>query len=172
MFRLSKPHDVYLSPGDLHFAGAGTRIRTLLGSCVSLVFWHPRHRLGGMCHYMLPTRGLPHLPLDGRYGDEAMLLLLKAIRAHGTQACDYHLRIFGGGNMFPRVHTRAKNHIGLQNVDMAHTLITRHGLVNHGEHVGGTAHRHLIFDIWSGQLALKLATPRAGSDAPHGVPST
>ena len=164
--------DVYLSPGELHFAGVGTRIRTLLGSCVSLVFWHPRHRLGGMCHYMLPSRGLPGLPLDGRYGDEAMLLLLKAISAHGTRASEYHLRIFGGGNMFPHINTRTKSHIGQQNIDMAHKLIAQHGLVSHGELVGGIGHLHLIFDIWSGQLALKKSSRLEDSGAPNGVQPT
>lgn len=172
MPRPATTQDVYLSPGELHFAGAGTRIRTLLGSCVSLVFWHPRHRLGGMCHYMLPTRGLPGLPLDGRYGDEAMLLLLDAISAHGTRASEYHLRIFGGGNMFPSIRIRAKKHIGQQNIDMAHNLIARHGLVSHGEHVGDTGHRHLIFDIWSGQLALKKSSLLVGSGNPNGVQPT
>ncbi|MGP0173016.1 chemotaxis protein CheD [Pseudomonas sp. NCHU5208] len=162
-------HDVYLNPGEQHFAGAGTRIRTLLGSCVALVFWHPRHRLGGMCHYMLPTRGLPGLPLDGRYADEAMLLLFKAMTAHGTRPSEYHLRIFGGGNMFPALQPRAKSHIGQQNVDMAHKLIAQHGLVSHGELVGGTSHLHLLFDIWSGQLALKRSSRPTDNGAPHGI---
>lgn len=169
MPRPAAPRDVYLQPGDLHFAGVGTRIRTLLGSCVSLVFWHPRHRLGGMCHYMLPTRGMHSLKLDGRYGDEAMLLLLEAIKARGTRAGEYHLRIFGGGNMFPHLGARATRHVGQQNIDMAHELIARHGLVSHGEHVGGTGHRHLIFDIWSGQLALKQSPLVADSGCPTGV---
>ncbi|VXC96538.1 putative chemoreceptor glutamine deamidase CheD 3 [Pseudomonas sp. 8Z] len=169
MPRPAVPHEVYLRPGDLHFTGANTRIRTLLGSCVSLVFWHPRRRLGGMCHYMLPTRGQPTAKLDGRYGDEAMLLLLEAIHAHGTHASEYHLRIFGGGNMFPSVNGRNKRHIGQQNIDMAYKLLAMHGLRSHGEHVGGTGHRHLIFDISSGQLALKLSPNGSSSGAPTGV---
>ena len=163
--------DVYLQPGDVHFAGVGTRIRTLLGSCVSLVFWHPRHRLGGMCHYMLPTRGQPTAKLDGRYGDEAMLMLLEAISAHGTRVNEYHVRIFGGGNMFPNVGNRGKRHVGQQNIDMAYKLLAIHGLMSHGEHVGGTGHRHLLFDIWSGQLALKLSPIVPGSGSPTGVQS-
>lgn len=165
------PRDVYLQPGDLHFAGVGTRIRTLLGSCVSLVFWHPRHRLGGMCHYMLPTRGLPGRKLDGRYGDEAMQLLLEAMSAHGTWVKEYHVRIFGGGNMFPHIGARARStrHVGQQNIDMAYKLLATYGLMSHGEHVGGTGHRHLLFDIWSGQLALKLSPIVADSGSPTGV---
>ncbi|MBL8511280.1 MAG: chemotaxis protein CheD, partial [Betaproteobacteria bacterium] len=49
--------DIFLQPGEFYFGDADTRIRTLLGSCVSITMWHPTRRIGGMCHYMLPTRG-------------------------------------------------------------------------------------------------------------------
>ncbi|WP_416638624.1 hypothetical protein [Pseudomonas sp. OHS18] len=35
--------EVYLQPGGYHFGGPYTRVRTLLGSCVSIVLWHPGH---------------------------------------------------------------------------------------------------------------------------------
>lgn len=92
--------EVYLQPGDYHFGGTYTRIRTLLGSCVSLVLWHPRARLGGMCHYMLPSRGRASALPDGRYGDEAMRLLSEAVASSGTRVSDYQVRIFGGGTCF------------------------------------------------------------------------
>ena len=61
--------EVFLNPGDFHFAGGHTRIRTLLGSCVSIALWHPERKLGGMCHFILPERGQPAAgqELDGRY---------------------------------------------------------------------------------------------------------
>ena len=67
--------DVFLQPGDFHFGAGRTRISTLLGSCISITLWHPARLIGGMCHFMLPTRGLPGgVPLDGRYADEALAL--------------------------------------------------------------------------------------------------
>ncbi|ERH47700.1 chemotaxis protein CheD [Pseudomonas chengduensis] len=151
--------EVYLQPGDYHFGGTYTRIRTLLGSCVSLVLWHPRARLGGMCHYMLPSRGRASALPDGRYGDEAMRLLSEAVASSGTRVSDYQVRIFGGGHMFPSIASDRQQHIGLQNVEMARRLVAEQGLICHGEHVGGVGYRNLIFDIWSGQLALKQSAP-------------
>ncbi|MBU1329616.1 MAG: chemotaxis protein CheD [Gammaproteobacteria bacterium] len=162
--------EVYLRPGDYHFGGPYTRIRTLLGSCVSLVVWHPRARLGGMCHFMLPTRGRPTTQLDGRYGDEAMRLLRDAANSNGTCFSEYQVRIFGGGNMFPTRLPSNSPHIGLQNVAMARRLVAEQGLICHGEHVGGIGHRNLIFDIWSGHLALKQSPPLSIS-GPSGVSS-
>ena len=45
--------DVFLMPGE-HFVGdARHRIRTLLGSCVSITLWHPQRRVGAMSHFLL-----------------------------------------------------------------------------------------------------------------------
>lgn len=43
--------EVYLRPGDFCFGEGRLRITTLLGSCVSVVLWHPTQAHGGMCHY-------------------------------------------------------------------------------------------------------------------------
>jgi len=48
--------EIFLGPGDLFFGDRDTRIRTLLGSCVAVTLWHPRAKLGGMCHFVVPTR--------------------------------------------------------------------------------------------------------------------
>jgi chemotaxis protein CheD len=66
--------EIFLQPGDLYFGDRDNRIRTVLGSCVSLTFWNPNLLVGGMCHYMLPSRSQERrmsgdLPLDGRYAD-------------------------------------------------------------------------------------------------------
>ncbi|NQD79796.1 chemotaxis protein CheD [Phytopseudomonas seleniipraecipitans] len=160
--------EVYLQPGDYHFGGPYTRVRTLLGSCVSMVLWHPHARLGGMCHFMLPTRGRPTAHPDGRYGDEVMNLLCEAIGLSGTRVSEYQARIFGGGHMFPTLMNSNRRHVGLQNIDMARRLIAEKKLSCHGEHVGGIGHRNLIFDIWNGHLALKQTAPTPISGRPSG----
>lgn len=144
--------EVFLQPGDLYFGDRHTRIRTLLGSCVSLVLWHERELLGGMCHYMLPSRRNRGNRLDGRYADEALHLLLGEIRASGTQAKDYRISLFGGGNMFASL---TQSNIGDSNVNAGLELLTAHGLRCHARDAGGAGYRNLIFDIWSGQVAMR-----------------
>lgn len=160
--------EVYLNPGDYHFGGPYTRVRTLLGSCVSIVLWHPHARLGGICHFMLPTRGRPTKQRDGRYADEVMSLLCEAIAQSGTKLVEYQARIFGGGHMFPGLEKTRRHHVGQQNIDVARRLLAENKIGCHGEHVGGFGHRNLIFDIWSGQIALKQNQPLAAQEPPAG----
>lgn len=153
--------EIFLKPGDLHFGGPENRIRTVLGSCVSLVFWHPLRQFGGMCHYLLPTRNglVGGHELDGRYADEALELLLREIRLCGTQPADYRVKLFGGGDMFPKSTKLAAAQVGRRNVEAARELIQRYHLNCVSEHLEGIGHRSVIFEVWSGKVWLKQQDP-------------
>jgi chemotaxis protein CheD len=146
--------EIYLNPGECHFSDHRARIRTILGSCVSVVFWHPKLRCGGMCHFMLPSRGRAGKSLDGRYGDEALALLLRDIDAQGAPRQEYQVKIFGGGRMFGDISSVFSS-VGLRNAHAARDLIAAHGFEITCEHLGGGGHRSLIFEVWSGDVWMK-----------------
>jgi chemotaxis protein CheD len=152
--------DIFLQPGEVYFGGRDTRIRTLLGSCVAIVMWHPGMLAGGMCHYMLP--GAPagkRAALDGRYADEAMELMLREIRSVYTLPGDYQVKLFGGGHMFSAQQPVRDDHVGAKNVEMARILLKRHGFSASAEHLGGVGHRTVLFDIWSGHVWVRHQPP-------------
>lgn len=153
---------VFLDPGDFHFGGGRTRISTLLGSCVSITLWHPRRRIGGMCHYQVPQRNRPATQrLDGRFADEAFELFLSHIAKADSRLGEYEAKLFGGGNMFIEENGRSLD-IARRNVEKGHELLARHGVQAVAEHVGGWGRRKLHFELWSG--AVWLAFPE-GRDA-------
>lgn len=163
--------EIFLQPGELWFGEERTRIRTVLGSCVAIVLWHPQRRIGGMCHFMLPVRPRARTadqPLDGRYGDEAMELLLREMRRAGTAAADYQAKLFGGGCMFSE-DVNGGAHIPRRNMEAGRALLEREGLQLLTHDLGGQGHRNVIFDIWSGDVWMRRAhaVPAA---AAHGKP--
>lgn len=150
-------HEVYLQPGEFHFGARNTRIRTVLGSCVSIVMWHEKLLIGGMCHYILPNRSKTHRQyLDGRYAEDAVQLFMNKIHATNTYPRDYQVKIFGGGNMFPQHKRRGKcADVPCQNVLAARELVKRYNLNLVGEHLGGAGHRQVFFDIWNGHVWMR-----------------
>ena len=154
MIASPKFFDIFLQPGELHFGGQGTRIRTLLGSCIAITMWHPDLLIGGMCHYMLPSRQKGHGgKLDGRYADEAMLLFHMEIEKAGTRPEEYEVKLFGGGNMFGFVKTsRDCTDVPCRNVKAARQLLANSGYRIAAQHVGMRGHRNVIFDIRSGKV--------------------
>ena len=161
MHKPSQAMEIFLQPGDLYFGDRDNRIRTVLGSCVSLTFWHPNLLVGGMCHYMLPNRSLERrtasdLLWDGRYADEALVMMDKEINAIGVPHREYEVKLFGGGNMFPD-RSNPTNNVGVRNVDTARQLVKNYGYNCVAEHLGGEGHRNIIFDVWSGDVWVKHA---------------
>ncbi|WP_292428950.1 chemotaxis protein CheD [Methylobacter sp.] len=147
--------DIFLHPGDYYFADRDTRIRTILGSCVAMTFWHPQLLVGGMCHYMLPERGSEHKSgnrpaPDGRFADAAIALLLAEIDTVGAPYREYQIKLFGGGNMFPKNGNTTQ--LGMQNIGAARRLAKHYGFTCVAEYLGDFGHRNIIFEVWSGEV--------------------
>ena len=145
---------VVLSAGEFYFGGGNTRISTLLGSCVSITLWHPRKRIGGMCHYMMTDRDRPpESALDGRYGTEAFDLFLHHVEQAKTRPVEYQAKLFGGANMFKSGKAGGMD-IGARNIECAHRLLDSQHITLIAEHVAGSGRRKLHFDLWSGDVWL------------------
>jgi chemotaxis protein CheD len=156
ILQTAEPAEIYLLPGELHFGGNNTRIRTVLGSCVSITVWHPLLRIGGMSHFVLPNRRKQgnHQP-DGYYADEAIELILREIGKRNTRPGEYHVKLFGGGNMFRQSITENAFNVAGNNIEAARELLEASGFNIHAEHVGGSGHRSIIFDLWDGNVWVK-----------------
>lgn len=144
--------EIVLQPGDFYFGDSATRIKTLLGSCVSITMWHPQRLIGGMCHYMLPSRPTRIGPLNGKYADEAFELFAREARRHQTQLSEYQIKLFGAGHMFPDHLAKAGINICGNNIDAAEKFVAQHKLKLTSQDVGRAGHRTIIFEVWSGNV--------------------
>lgn len=146
---------VFLLPGQWYFGATGATVKTLLGSCVAITMWHPRRHMGGMCHFLLPTRArLPNGTLDGRFGDEALELLAREVKKTGTKTQDYEVHLYGGADTMPD-QVKIKFNIGERNVEKAWEIIDQYGFQLQCVDVGGCEPRNVTIDLSDGQVALK-----------------
>ncbi|MGV8891589.1 MAG: chemotaxis protein CheD [Burkholderiaceae bacterium] len=160
----NKLTEIFLQPGE-HFVGDSSyRIRTLLGSCVSITLWHPRQRIGAMSHFLLPSRGIASgSGLDGRYGEEVMLLMLQELARVKVKPAECVGKIFGGGNMFPGQTRADARNVGKKNGEAARLLLHTHRIPLISESLFGVGHRQIIFDVSNGDVwarQVKLADSR------------
>ncbi|RXN84709.1 chemotaxis protein CheD [Achromobacter aloeverae] len=157
--------DMFLQPGSYIVGDARFRVRTILGSCVSITLWHPGRREGAMSHFLLASRPRHgDQPLDGRYGAEAVHLMVRALERKGIGVQECEAKIFGGGNMFPdRPHPHVVD-IGRRNGEAARELLRQYGVAVRSEHLFGSGHRQVIFsmatgDVWVKQISLPPSAP-------------
>lgn len=176
--------DIHINVGEYHFGCGNVRVRTLLGTCIAITLWHPVKRIGGMCHFLLPTRANRRStdPVrGGMYADDALRLFAESMEEAATPAQDYLVKVAGGGNMFPGQMTAAEcragicleerrrvcTSIGCVNIRTARQLLDAHGFKPPTENVGGPGSRTVILDLGSGEVWVKrgsamqpMATPQ------------
>ncbi|CBL43764.1 Chemotaxis protein CheD [gamma proteobacterium HdN1] len=158
---------IVLMPGEFYFGDRTTVIKTLLGSCVSIVLWHPQKKIGGMCHFVLPSRKVRGV-LDGRYADEAMELFLISLRARHTEAPQYRASLYGGANMIrlapgvccaegaePLAASKRCTNVACLNQREARTLLQRFGFSLVEQDMGGNTHRMVEFDVGTGKVKVQ-----------------
>ncbi len=146
---------IFLHPGELVFAGLGTHVHTLLGSCVAICLWHPLLKIGGMCHFVLPSRPAGTAPSsepDGRYGDEAMQWFDRAVKLHHTEYCDYHGKIFGGLNISSDNPDNTIELVGKRNIAKAKQMLSSRQVDIKAIHVGDAQHQRIVMDFSSGHV--------------------
>lgn len=146
---------VFLHPGDFIFGEPGTHVHTVLGSCIAICLWHPLLKIGGMCHFVLPSR--PNVDsaiggFDGHYGEEAMQLFDQAVRLHQTAYEDYQGKIFGGANMFEAKLKSADVGVGDRNAAKAKQLLSSRKVDIKAVNVGEQQHRRIVMDISTGNV--------------------
>ena len=155
--------DVFLQPGDWFVGDHSYRIRTLLGSCVSITLWHRGLRVGAMSHFLLPEHSGGGAP-DGRYGADALELMLEGLRGYGVRGADCQAKIFGGGDMFPGQPRRGIS-IGHKNGVAARTLLGDEGIAVVSESLFGAGHRQIVFDVASGDVWSRLIDKPSGAQS-------
>jgi chemotaxis protein CheD len=150
--------ELMLMPGELYVGADPARIRTLLGSCVAVTVWHATRRIGGMCHFLLPTRNRTGSKADGRadgrYGDEAVAALVQALKAHGLQPSECTAHLYGGADTMAD-STGVKFNVGERNIEQGWSLIDRHGFNLDGVDVGDNVPRTVLLALATGEVVCK-----------------
>lgn len=159
--------EVLLQPGQYFVGDARHRMRTVLGSCVSITLWHAGKRVGAMSHFLLPQRATAQGggPLDARYGEEALQLMLQRLFVdHGVVPRECEAKVFGGGDMFPTRAQDAGRSVGRRNGEAARSMLRAQCIPVRSESLFGKGHRQICFDVGSGDVWVRMATPPVGRE--------
>lgn len=138
------------------------RLHTLLGSCVSIILWHPERRIGGMSHIILPecVRRNASPALDGRYCDGAISLFLDEIRRTGTRPMQYSTYLVGGGRMYNAPTLADGDTVGQRNILMARQQLKAAGFLIRAEDVGQDGYRKVELDLNTGAVNVMFGNQR------------
>lgn len=140
---------VELMPGDVAIANAGDQMRTLLGSCVSVLLGDARGTIGAMCHIVhvgIPNAENRH---NTAYGVAAMHEMFAHLRARGVNPVMCQAYVYGGGNMFPQLFR--EKHVGASNIDWVLDYLDHHKIKVVDHCLGGNGYRKVSWTVGSSE---------------------
>ncbi len=126
-----------------------------LGSCVGVILYDLRAKVGGLAHIMLPSSRLyTQKATPGKFADTAIDVLVSEMESLGCHQMDLFSKIVGGANMFSSI-SQNPIPIGLRNVSAVREKLQERGIPILAEQVGGGQGRTVIFDIASGRVEIR-----------------
>jgi len=150
---------LFLKPGEMVLREEPMIVTTLLGSCVAVIMFSPRLRLGAICHAVLPScrKEMPcsHGHLDsGKYVECAIRSMLDGFLARGVAKNEIVVKLFGGSDMFDTASVRSQS-VGRQNMQMALRILEGQSVRVVTQDMGGQRGRKIIFHTHTGEVFLK-----------------
>lgn len=137
-----------LMPGDVALGQAGDHLKTLLGSCVSVILTDPRRTVGAMCHIVHVGQANAANRGNTAYGEEAMQEMFRLLTGVGIIPNRCHAFVYGGGNMFP--HLFNQNHVGANNAKWTLEYLSQQGIPVVEESLGGAGYRKVFWEVGHG----------------------
>ncbi len=161
----AKAADQRIDPGHLVVSRYPQIVKTVLGSCVSIVMYHPRTRLCGISHALLPSSNYPQKSCEDcvahckrglgkerfRYVDCSTRYLYSQFRNLKIPRKEIVIKLFGGAKALKHV----ERNIGEENVAMAHLVLRELGLSIDAEETGGTQGCTIRVNSDSGEVILR-----------------
>ncbi|NOZ11028.1 MAG: chemoreceptor glutamine deamidase CheD [Gammaproteobacteria bacterium] len=144
-----KRQTVKILPGDYYVCDGQEMIVTVLGSCISACIQDQVTKIGGMNHFMLPTKkghdyeqsvNITDDTDTARYGNVAMERLINDIVKLGGNRHSMRAKIFGGGRI-----TNTRIDIGAGNISFVHEYLHTEGIQILSEDVGNIYPRKVYY---------------------------
>ncbi|MGB6727341.1 MAG: chemotaxis protein CheD, partial [Terracidiphilus sp.] len=152
--------EVNVQPGESHLVREPMILRTVLGSCVGIVFWAPRAGLGALCHPMLPRcpnkPAVKMHPATGRrYVDFAIRDLARQFDSLAVNRSEVEVKLFGGGDVLLVTNERSRPTVGRLNCEAALSVLRDEGFNIVASSLGGTSGLHIQFNTGTGEVLLR-----------------
>lgn len=141
---------------DLQISKAPNILRTYsLGSCVGVVLYDRKKKVGGMAHIMLPTsNGHRDQLVLAKYANTAIPELIKQLKQVGISTSNLVAYLAGGAEMFKTSDNFMK--IGHRNVEATKKILGDLGIPIIIDETGGEIGRTINFFLETGELEIKV----------------
>ncbi len=150
---------IHVGMGELEISSHPGKLRTTgLGSCIALIIYDYRLRIGGLAHIMLPSdpgKNNDSTGKFGKYADVAIPYLYNKLIGNGSKNHNLWAKMAGGAQMFAFEAADYTIRIGKRNIQKVEKMLKNLKIPLIGRDIGGTRGRTIEFDLSTGDLRIK-----------------
>lgn len=138
--------------GQVAIARQGGTLKTVVGSCIGVVLYHPRIQLGALGHIVLP-RSAGRQGHATKYADTAIPFMIQKLESEGARPSGIVAKIAGGASLFA---ASGAMQIGSANIEAVIQALQTAKICLAAKHVGGLKGRRITFDSATGELKIEF----------------
>jgi len=157
----------YVSSGQI-ITGSKDEILTSspLGSCVAVVAYDIKNRVGGMAHIMLPGKSKNQKEHKNKYADNALENLLSEMNLLGAEKSKIEICLAGGANVLQK----QDDTIAKANVSSVINTINEKNLTLCATSLGGFERRSIRVNIQTGTVCCTIGNSTLQPFSKFGIP--
>ncbi len=145
-----KVRDYFLQPGYVCVPAAPTRLSAVVASGISVVLYDPKHKRGGMNHFLRPVRSGGQSTV--LFAAPAIVALKQLMHSCGSTFDQMEAYLYGGAEN-PEAPGFEPG-LAEKNIDTGIELLTKLGIPIAGKDVGGTRARKVVFHTETGETVI------------------
>ncbi len=136
----------------------GRILSNALGSCVAIVLYDERNKIGALAHVMLPCAPKnQEIKKPGKYANTAVQTMISEMKKLGTNRNGrIRAKLIGGAHMFKKNPEDGKS-IGNRNVEFAREALKNTKIKLSKEETGGNCARNVTLDTDNGKVIISNA---------------
>ncbi len=157
----------FLNVSEVLITDKDTKIKTILGSCVSIVIFVPRLKLSAICHARLPQGKCDVSKKNGFcYVDGSFFHMVDELTKRGANEKEFVIKAFGGAQIAFTENNKniVKTSIGQQNINQIDTVLASRGLKLASYDLGGKSGRKLIYNAHKNEVLIKPLTENTSTE--------
>lgn len=153
---MGRRYSMYLlEAGQIILSESPICVRTILGSCVSVTFFHPGSGTAAIIHGLYPGKGS-----NASYTETAIEMVVSELQKRGIHSSMLEIKLFGGARItLSQKESKYLNSVSDSNVDSAKKALSRFDLIVSQEDTGCEYGRELRFFTDSGDVYIKKIRP-------------
>ncbi|MHC4645746.1 MAG: chemotaxis protein CheD [Planctomycetota bacterium] len=140
---------VDVSTGEVKVGRSKTILRSLaIGSCIVVVAYDSRRKVGAMAHVMLPGSAPKMTPERTKYAADAVNDMMSQMTGAGASRDNIEVCLVGGGNVLKR----KDDTVGRENVESTTQILERENIPIRKAVVGGTERKGVLLHVDTGRI--------------------